>query len=83
MALNPQIMVWARETAGLSVDEAAHALGFKDSRDRTAEERLQAMEAGNEEPSRSVLLNARISPFTSRFLFERAAAYGRPGPRFS
>ena len=55
MALNPKIMVWARETAGLSVDEAAHSLGFKDARDRTAEERLQAIEIGEEEPSRSVL----------------------------
>jgi hypothetical protein len=25
MALNPHILVWAREAAGLSVDEAAHA----------------------------------------------------------
>ena len=56
MALNPQIMIWAREKAGLSVDEAAHVLGFKDARDRTAAERLQTIEAGEEEPSRSVLL---------------------------
>jgi Zn-dependent peptidase ImmA (M78 family) len=56
MALNPQILIWARETAGLSVDEAAHVLGFKDTRDRTAEERLQALEAGKEEPSRSILV---------------------------
>jgi Zn-dependent peptidase ImmA (M78 family) len=61
MALNPQILIWARDTAGLSVDEAVHALGFKDTRDRTAAERLQAMEAGKEEASRSVLLNmARV-----------------------
>jgi len=61
MALNPQILTWARDTAGLSVDEAAAALGFKDARDRTAAERLQAMESGNEEPSHSVLLNmARV-----------------------
>jgi Zn-dependent peptidase ImmA (M78 family) len=57
MALNPQIMIWAREKAGLSVDEAAHALGFKDVRDRTAAERLQTMEAGEVDPSHSVLLN--------------------------
>jgi Zn-dependent peptidase ImmA (M78 family) len=56
MALNPQILKWARETAGLSVGEAAHALAFKDARDRTAAQRLQSMEAGEEEPSRSVLL---------------------------
>src|ERR1700722_2460201 len=61
MALNPHILVWAREAAGLSVDEAAHALGFKNTQERTAAERLQAMEAGTEEPSRSVLLNmARV-----------------------
>ena len=61
MALNPHIFTWARDTAGLSVDEAAHALGFKDTQDRTAAERLQAMETGKEEPSRSVLLSmARV-----------------------
>ena len=61
MTLNPAILTWARDTAGLSVDEAAHALAFKDARERTASERLQALEAGKEEPSRSVLLNmARI-----------------------
>jgi Zn-dependent peptidase ImmA (M78 family)/transcriptional regulator with XRE-family HTH domain len=61
MALNPHILVWAREAAGLSVEEAAHALGFKNTQERTAAERLQAMEAGTEEPSRSVLLNmARV-----------------------
>jgi len=57
MALNPQIMIWAREKAGLSVNDAAHALGFKDARDRTAAERLQIMEAGEVDPSHSVLLS--------------------------
>lgn len=56
MTLNPKILTWARDTAGLSLDEAAHALGFKDAQDRTATDRLKAMEAGNEEPSPSVLL---------------------------
>jgi Zn-dependent peptidase ImmA (M78 family) len=61
MTLNPQILTWARDTAGLAVDEAAHALGFKDANDRPAAERLEAMEAGKEEPSRSVLLKmARV-----------------------
>jgi Zn-dependent peptidase ImmA (M78 family) len=57
MALNPQILKWARETAGLSVDEAAVALKFKNAQGRTAAERLEAMESGLEEPSRSVLTN--------------------------
>ena len=55
MALNPQILTWARDTAGLSVDEAAQALGFKDVEKRTATERLRALETGLEEPSSSVL----------------------------
>lgn len=61
MALNPQILTWARETAGFSVDEAAHALTFKDTHERTAVERLLSLEAGTEEPSSSVLSNmARV-----------------------
>lgn len=69
MALNPQILVWARETAGLSVDEAAHALGFRDTRERTAAERLQAIEAGREEPSRSALLKMSQSYRRSLLVF--------------
>jgi len=69
MALNPHILTWARETAGLSFDEAAHALGFKDARGRTAAERLQAMEAGEEEPSRSVLLNMARAYHRSLLVF--------------
>jgi Zn-dependent peptidase ImmA (M78 family) len=69
MALNPQILAWARDTAGLSVDEAAHALGFKDAHGRTAAERLQAMEAGKEEPSRSVLLNMARTYHRSLLVF--------------
>jgi Zn-dependent peptidase ImmA (M78 family) len=69
MALNPHILTWARDTAGLSLDEAAHALGFKDARDRTAAERLQAMEDGEEEPSRSVLLNMARAYHRSLLVF--------------
>ncbi len=61
MALNPSILKWAREAAGLSLEDAASALAFKDARGRTAGGRLRTLEAGEEEPSRSVLLNmARI-----------------------
>ncbi len=69
MTLNPRILTWARDTAGLSIDEAAHALGFKDARDRTAAERLQAMEAGEEEPSRSVLLSMARAYHRSLLVF--------------
>lgn len=56
MTLNPEIFTWARNTAGLSADEAARALGFNNTRDRSAAERLRALETGDEEPSRSVLV---------------------------
>jgi Zn-dependent peptidase ImmA (M78 family) len=69
MALNPQILIWARDTAGLSVEEAARALGFKDGHDRTAVDRLQAMEAGIEEPSHSVLLNMARAYHRSLLVF--------------
>lgn len=56
MAVNPEILAWARGTAGLTVDQAAHALAFQDTRRRSAVQRLMALEAGEEQPSRSVLL---------------------------
>ncbi len=56
MTVNPEILTWARNTAGLTADEAARVLGFSDTRDRSAAERLIALEAGEEDPSRSVLL---------------------------
>jgi Zn-dependent peptidase ImmA (M78 family) len=56
MTVNPDILVWARTTAGLPLEAAAHALAFNDTRQRSAVERLHALEAGQEEVSRSVLL---------------------------
>jgi len=55
-SINPQLLTWARETAGLNVKEAAHTLGFADSLKRSAAERLQALETGAEEPTRGQLL---------------------------
>ena len=69
MALNPEILKWARQTAGLATDEAAHALGFKDTRTRTAPERLEAIETGKEEPSRSVLANMARTYHRSLLVF--------------
>src|SRR5579872_6775813 len=55
-AIQPTILVWARETAGLSLDDAAHALMINQARGKTGAERLAAMEAGVEEPTRAMLL---------------------------
>jgi Zn-dependent peptidase ImmA (M78 family) len=54
-SVNPDVLVWARETAGLSPEAAARKLGFTDSRKRSGRDRLLAIEAGEETPSRSVL----------------------------
>lgn len=44
--INPELFVWARETAGLSLEEAADRLGLNDTAKSTAVEKLQAIEAG-------------------------------------
>lgn len=50
MAFNPEVFRWARETAGLDLDAAAHAIGIV-----TAS--LAAIERGERDPSRTNLLN--------------------------
>ena len=54
--VNPAIMVWARETAGLSQEEAAKKLGLRDSPRSSAVEKLAFIERGQKEPSRPQLL---------------------------
>jgi Zn-dependent peptidase ImmA (M78 family) len=49
--VNPSILVWARETAGLSVEAAAEKLGL------SGPERLRALEAGRQAPTRRQLVN--------------------------
>ena len=51
VAVNPEILIWARKTAALSVDEAARKLGFRDTKKRTATEKLNMLENGETEPS--------------------------------
>lgn len=48
--VNPGIIEWARSTTGLTLEEAAQALGLASAN------RLKAIEAGNESPSRPLLL---------------------------
>lgn len=59
---NPAVFKWARESAGLSVADAALALKMK-------QERLEAIEHGEEEPSRSVLLRMSNSYRRSLLVF--------------
>jgi transcriptional regulator with XRE-family HTH domain len=53
--INPRIMRWARETAGLSVKEAAGKLGLKDTAKGTAVEKLKALEEGRRDPGQTIL----------------------------
>jgi Zn-dependent peptidase ImmA (M78 family) len=69
MAFNPDILTWARSSAGLTVDEAAQVLGFKNAQERSAAERLEAMENGKEEPSRSVLIKMARAYHRSLLVF--------------
>jgi Zn-dependent peptidase ImmA (M78 family) len=54
--VNLEVLIWARETAGLSLSDAAKKLGLKDSQKAGAEEKLRSLEAGSTEPSRPQLL---------------------------
>jgi len=53
--INPKIAKWARESAGLSVEEAAKRIGLADNLKVTAVAKLLSLEDGTKEPSRSVL----------------------------
>ena len=55
--VNPEILVWARETAGLSVREAAEKIRLGKTRDATPTDRLEALETGANTPSDAVLAN--------------------------
>ena len=46
--INPEILRWAREDAGVTAAEVAHALGLKEKKGRSAEERYFALERGDE-----------------------------------
>jgi transcriptional regulator with XRE-family HTH domain len=54
--INPQILAWARESARLSVEEAAALIGLSSSTKASAAEKLHALEAGEQFPTRSQLL---------------------------
>ena len=50
------ILQWARETAQLSIEEAAYSLYLKDSKKASATKKITAFESGENDPSRSLLL---------------------------
>jgi Zn-dependent peptidase ImmA (M78 family)/transcriptional regulator with XRE-family HTH domain len=54
--INPEILAWARETARLSLEDAAARIGLTATEKQTAAEKLQELEAGEKFPTRSQLL---------------------------
>jgi len=54
--VNPDIIRWARQTAGLTLEEATHKLDLQQARGVPATDRLAALESGENEPSRSLLV---------------------------
>ena len=55
-SITPEIVVWARETAGLSQEQAAKKLGFQNSARSSRAGKLAAIECGEKEPTRPQLL---------------------------
>lgn len=55
-AVNPDILRWARETAGLAPEEAVKKLQLQRARGVSSVERLAALEAGEDLPSRTMLV---------------------------
>ncbi|WP_299813050.1 XRE family transcriptional regulator [uncultured Jannaschia sp.] len=53
--VKPAILVWTRETAGLSVEDAASKIGLTTSAKSSAAEKLEAMERGEKQPTRGQL----------------------------
>lgn len=54
--INPSILVWARETAGLSLKDAARKIGLGSSARASAIEKIEALERGEVKPTRTQLL---------------------------
>ena len=54
--VNPDILKWARESAGLSLEEATSKLKLNAAYGKTATERLLDLEEGNTEPTRNMLV---------------------------
>jgi hypothetical protein len=53
--INPAILIWARESAGLGIEEAARKLSLGDSGRGTGEQKLLELERGERLPSRAQL----------------------------
>ncbi len=83
-SVRPEILTWARETAGLSVEATAKRVGFADSSRSSAAEKLVAIESGSRSPTRPQLV--RMAEVYRRplltFYLSRPPAKGERGADF-
>lgn len=71
--INPEVLSWARQSAGLTVEEAADKLNLSSSAKSTAADKLAAMEAGEKQPTRiqlSAFANVYKRPLLTFYLSE-------------
>ena len=54
--VNPAILRWARETAGLELGDAAKKIALGGTKELTSEERLEQLESGDAAPTRALLV---------------------------
>ena len=54
--VNPEILEWARESAGLTIEQAVNKLKLKPAYGVSGEERLHALESGESTPTRAQLV---------------------------
>ncbi len=54
--VNPELLVWARETAGFDLAEAAGKIGLRRARGVEPADRLAALERGQDSPTRALLV---------------------------
>ena len=54
--VNPAILRWARETAGLGLEDAARKIRLSRTKEFAAVERLEALESGDAAPTRALLV---------------------------
>ncbi|WP_260684842.1 helix-turn-helix domain-containing protein [Rhizobium laguerreae] len=78
--VNPSILRWARETAGLTVEDAADKLGIGDARGVAGSDRLVMLENGEVEPTRPQLIKMSTQyrrPLLTFYLAEPPAKAAR------
>lgn len=59
-AIRPEVLTWARETAGLSLEDAARIIGLKEARGETGPDRLAKIEETGDPPRPLLLKMAKV-----------------------